>query len=455
MATALSPTQLPARARSRARRSAMLPLALFFGGHVALGLAMHFAPSLATLHAVMCLAFGIVVAATGRATTIAAAIGYVTGAEVLWRMNGASVFWEYGKYTVVAINLVALFRIKVRLNKGLALGYLMLLLPSALLTLSMIGLDRARQQISFNLSGPLALATCAIVFSNLKLTRDDLRRVMLATLGPISAIAAIAVFSTTTASAEELDFGGSSSNYVASGGFGPNQVSAVLGLALLFSLLIVLERKMSWAQRIGAIGLATVFAIQSALTFSRAGLFLAASGAVGAALYLVRDARTRITVGVLAVTLFAAANWIVIPKLDEFTNGKLVERYTSTTSSGRSNLAGDDVNIFLDHPLLGVGPGMAAPLREAQGHIGAAHTEYTRLLSEHGVLGIAAMAVLLTLAYRVFRMTRDLTSRAMVLALLVWCGMFLAVDAMRVVAPAFAFGMACAYAAASRRAATV
>ena len=86
---------------------------------------------------------------------------------------------------------------------------------------------------------------------------------------------------------------------------------------------------------------------------------------------------------------------------------------------------------------------MAKPLREEMGHIGAAHTEYTRLLSEHGMLGIAAILLLVSLGYRTFRTARDVVARAWVLAMLIWVALFLAVDAMRIVAPSFAFGLAC------------
>jgi len=426
-----------------APRSPVWILIAFLAGNAVLALAMHVAPSIATVHALFCLVAGVGIAATGRATTIAAMVGYIAGSEVLWRMNHAAVFWEFGKYAVVAVLGIALFRLSVRRNRVFALTYLALLLPSALLTLTSIGLDRARQLISFNLSGPLSLAMCVLYFSNVRFDEKDIRRVMVAAMGPIFGVAIISVVATTTTSIEELEFGGSSSNYITSGGFGPNQVSATLGLGLLFALLMLLDSRLGKRWRAGLLGLACIFAVQAALTFSRAGLFLAFVSAIGAALYLLRDARTRVTLAVAATALFAVANWIVVPQLDDFTGGKLSERYTSTNTSGRSKLADADVEIFADNPILGVGPGMAAAIREEMGHVGAAHTEYTRMLSEHGILGVGAIALLLLLAYRTLRTARGMQARAYTAAMLLWFLLFIAVDAMRIVAPSFAFGLAC------------
>ena len=57
----------------------------------------------------------------------------------------------------------------------------------------------------------------------------------------------------------------------------------------------------------------------------------------------------------------------VAHQLDEFTKGKLGERYSSIDPSGRGKLAGFDLEIFVDNPLIGVGPGMGEDLRRDMG----------------------------------------------------------------------------------------
>src|SRR5678816_1878220 len=209
---------------SAARSLRLVALAGFAVAHIVLALVMQRAPVVATVHAIACLLVGVIIAARRRIQDVAYVVAYIAGSEVLWRMTQAGVFWEYGKYAISAVMLVALFRIRARRNRGLAITYLIVLLPSALLTLFALNLDLARQVISFNLSGPLCLTLCVLVFSNVRLDDSDLRTTMLALIAPVIGIATIAYYSTATA--VDLEFVGES-NSVTSGGFGPNQVSSM------------------------------------------------------------------------------------------------------------------------------------------------------------------------------------------------------------------------------------
>jgi hypothetical protein len=432
-----SATDLPLRQQLQRLR----PLAAFVAGHVALALVMRGVPAIATAHAVGCLVLGLGVAARRRIQEVAYVAAYIAGSEVLWRMTHAGVFWEYGKYAISAVVLVALVRIRGGRNRELALLYLCLLLPSVLLTVLALDFDLARQQISFNMSGPLCLTLCVLYFSNVRLSDTDLRATMLALIGPVIGIGTLAYYATTTA--VELEFLGDS-NSVTSGGFGPNQVSAMLGLGMLFGLLLLLDRRISIRVRVPMLVLVVVFAAQAALTFSRGGLALAFAGVFAAMFYLVRDARTRVTLVVVAILLVSIGKYVVVPRLDDFTSGKLAERYTNLDPSNRGKMASFDLQIFADHPVLGVGPGVASGLRTELGHGGAAHTEYTRLLAEHGALGGLAIVVLLALVIRTFLTARTLQARALVIAMYVWVLLFLLVNAMRLAAPSLIFGLACA-----------
>ena len=53
-----------------------------------------------------------------------------------------------------------------------------------------------------------------------------------------------------------------------------------------------------------------------------------------------------------------------------------------------------DLQIFAENPLFGLGPGTAMIERDRISGIGIAHTEFTRLLSDHGSLGLVAMGLL-------------------------------------------------------------
>ncbi len=69
------------------------------------------------------------------------------------------------------------------------------------------------------------------------------------------------------------------------------------------------------------------------------------------------------------------------------------------------------------------------------------HTEYTRILSEHGAFGLLAICVLLRACLKNLRRARTPLERAMVGSFLAWSLLFMASAAMRLAAPAFMFGL--------------
>jgi O-antigen ligase len=423
-------------------RSLALWGAVFFA-HIILAQLMLRFPRIGLLHAIACVLIGIIVAVRRPLHEVAYAVAYIAGSEVLWRMTRAGVFWEYGKYAVSIVLLVALVRVRGKRNRSLAVGYFGFLVPSAVLTLLTLDFNIARQQISFNLSGPLCLMLSVLFFSNVRLSAAQVRQTFFSLIGPVIGIASIAYFSTITA--VDLEFNGQS-NSVTSGGFGPNQVSAMLGLALLFLIMILLDRREAWRIKWPLLILAILVATQTALTFSRGGLALAFGGAFVMGLYLMRQPRARVTLVLVGTLLFAVGKYVIIPRLDVFTEGKFSERYVNTKTSNRAKLAGYDLDIFAENPVLGVGPGVASGMRGELGHFGAAHTEFTRMLAEHGILGVLSFCFLLVLAIRTVANARTPASRALVAAMLTWFGLFLLVNAMRLAAPAFLFGLACAIA---------
>ena len=148
-------------------------------------------------------------------------------------MRRADIPWEFGKYAVALILLVALLRTPRRRRSWMPIAYFALLLPSAILTFLKMDAAEARDQLSFNLSGPLALALCAAFFHSVRFTKRELRWVFVSLLGPVVSIGSIAAMKLAQFQPEEF---GDDSNGSASGGFGPNQVSAILGLGILVAV---------------------------------------------------------------------------------------------------------------------------------------------------------------------------------------------------------------------------
>lgn len=414
---------------------------LFMAIHVPLAFIMQEVRFIATLHAIVSFTVALFIALTSRRIEhVIYAASYIAGAEVLWRMTQADVFWEFGKYaTVVVLSCAAIHLGRVR-GTIAALFYFALLLPSMLFVVEEKTWSQFREELSFNLSGPLSLAVSVFFLSQAQLTRKQMHRVILILIAPVIGVLALAIFGTVT---KDIRWG-TASNIAASGGFGPNQVSAMLGLGALLAFIFLLDSHASRPVKFLIFVTMIFLLIQAALTFSRAGLYLAVCGAVIAAFYLVRDRRTRLKLFFVGIMLFVIGNYLILPGLNAFTGGALVERFENTSLTGREELITSDLEIWKDNFFLGVGPGQAGYYPRLGRHV-EAHTEFTRLLAEHGILGLLAILLIAVMALQSLRKSPGSRERAIAGAFIAWSLLYMMVNAMRLVAPAFLFGLASVY----------
>jgi O-antigen ligase len=112
----------------------------------------------------------------------------------------------------------------------------------------------------------------------------------------------------------------------------------------------------------------------------------------------------------------------------------------NTTSTGRDKIVMIDLDIWQKNPIFGVGPGVAMFHRQRVYKWIAAHTEFSRLLAEHGAFGALAILLLIAMAVHAVTKAKTALNRALAAAMLGWSLLFLVVDGMRLAAPSFAFG---------------
>ena len=401
-----------------------------------------------------------------QALTILALVGYATlkrdvplmlciaaflpAAEIVWRQAQVTLPYLFTPYVLIAMSILTLITSYPSINRvgRMALMYFALLLPSSLVTFS-VAEENARKLVAFSLTGVACLTALTIVFSQLTIRTWLYRRMLwimlISGVGPLSiALTAITDY---IVNVGDLEFS-TQSNSITSGGFGPVQVSSLMGLTVIVAILIILvERDLATRVIAGAVGVWS--AVQSLLTFSRGGMF--AVGIAVAALVVVqawnREARRKVFVLVGACLLFGY--FILIPRLDSFTRGGLEERF-SDTRTGRTELASSDIDIFLDNPIFGVGPGMSkyrrvpyeiCELRSDKCNFeGSSHTEFTRMLAEHGVVGLVSMVILLLLALQAFR--RAGSSLAVTAVMMTWAVTQMVYANLRIAAVPFAFAFA-------------
>lgn len=135
--------------------------------------------------------------------------------------------------------------------------------------------------------------------------------------------------------------------------------------------------------------------------------------------------------------------YLILPRLNTFTGGQLAQRLADTGTTNRTEIALTDLQMFVAHPLFGVGPGMGFFERSTT-FLGsdAAHTEFTRLLAEHGIPGLVALALLLAMAWRSIRDAGTYWARGWTLVLIGWSITEMGHASMRIAAISFLFGLA-------------
>ncbi len=218
-------------------------MALYFGAHVVLAaVAQRFWP-VATVWALAALLAGLLALTRRRAAErVVIVAAYVVGAELVWRGTHARVFWEYGKYVLILLlGLAVLQRLRGRVEwRGLV--FIACMAPS-LAVLPYFD----RQEVAFNLSGPVALGLAVLFFSGMTVDRRLLVRLSVVALGPIVGLAFLSTFGTLRADPRTFAIGGKATT----AGIGPNQVSSVLGLGLflVFVLLLIGPRNRALSHR--------------------------------------------------------------------------------------------------------------------------------------------------------------------------------------------------------------
>ena len=294
-----------------------------------------------------------------------------------------------------------------------------------------------RQALAFNLAGPFALALAVMLFSLLKLDMPHFKSVLLAILAPTVTLGFYVLLKIRTA---PTIFFGASSNFAASGDYGPNQVAIILALGTLAAIYYaLLEENLFIRYLLLAVSLWLL--AQSVLTFSRSGFWTTLIALVLSSFYLLRSFRRLSAFLFSALLLAALGYYFVFPYLENFTGSALSSRFSNVNSTGRVEIMRADWLIFSEYPLLGVGPGQSYGYHASTFRAASAHTEYTRLLSEHGIFGLFALLLLLLACARRAFTPMDTVSKAFLVGILAWALLFMVTSATRQVAPSFLLGL--------------
>ncbi|NUY80906.1 O-antigen ligase family protein [Flavobacterium sp. MAH-1] len=418
-------------------------------GHLFLGAAIYAISPLSKVYAVAMFVGGVYYIMKNRdrnneALYVAA---YIVGAEVLLRMTGGNILYEYAKYTVVVVILLGTYFSGFSKNGVPYWIFLVLLVPGVVLATQTLGPNvEMRKTISFNISGPLCLGICSLYSYRRKMTQQEIFDILLcAGLPIVSAMTYLIIF--TPDLKESITSTGS--NYLTSGGFGPNQVATALGLGMfVFASRVIFNSKGMFLLVINLI-LALNISYRGLITFSRGGMItgmMMLVALIATTYFRVNDSgKSKMKIFMVGAV---AMYFLVWGYSSSQTGGLIDKRYANQDAtgkvkesrfSGREELAANEIEDFLSHPVFGIGVAKGAALRAESGQGGLSHNELTRLLAEHGSFGILALIILIVTPLMLYL---DNKEHIFLLPFLVFWLFTINHAAMRLAAPSFIYALA-------------
>jgi hypothetical protein len=339
-------------------------------------------------------------AITRKVNSILILFFFLPAFELERRILGVGVLpYEIGKYTSILYYFI-LLTANLRSNKASESSFFVLLLlvfPS----IFMMDIVNFQNKITFSFLGILNLGLLGLLFSRLTISTENIKEIFKGFV--LSSIPVVTIISIRTPNFDEIDFA-LGANFDTAGGFGPNQVSTFLGAVAFVIILYQLVYKSKIFNRFKYLDFIILFgiSIRLLLTFSRGGV-LAPIGALLLPINILAKFQKieSFFKNFIAVALFSTLPFLLVNNLTE---GALLLRFSGETrktidgnaekdiesiSSGRSSIVENDLEIWSENIFFGVGPG-ESPKYRGGGLFASTqtHTEYSRLLSEHGILGL-------------------------------------------------------------------
>lgn len=376
--------------------------------HIVIGLVVFFIPPLSKPLAALVFLVGLflIVKNQNKNQEVLLASGYIVGSEILFRMTGGIIIYEFAKYSIIIYMLMGMYYNGFSKYAIPYWVFLVLLIPGLLVATETLNLTTdLRKTISFNISGPVCLGISSIYAYNKRVTLAKINQILLCIGLPIISITVYLILYTPDLK-EALSIG-TGSNYTTSGGFGPNQVATMFGLSMfIFFSRLLLE---SETRLLFALNLTITFFVtyRGLITFSRGGMITGFVMILILLFYLYSSTKSRGKMKLNYIFGFMVVMFIVTWNYtSNQTDGLIEKRYANQDASGKvkeSQLTGreeiftNEINSFIDNPIFGVGVAKGVEIRSdiSGGDITLSHNEISRMMAEHGIFGVIDLLILL------------------------------------------------------------
>jgi hypothetical protein len=420
--------------------------------HLGIGVLIFFFPFFAKIYAGAIVATGLyyVISNKNKGNEALYAAAYILGSEVFLRATSGNPFHEYGKYFVLLFVVLGILYDSIPKKTNPYWIYLLLLIPGIIMSIVNIKLGM-RSSILFNISGPICLGICSLYTYKRKITFNEINIVLLCIGAPIISFVAYLFFKCPI---NNFIIGSTESNYILSGGYAPNQTATILGLGMfVFTTRLFLIPSTRKIMIINTLLLLYIY-YRTLLTFSRGGTI------TGIALILVlvfalliyynQYKRLKIKIvgflmvliGVFWLTSFQTDGLLLMRYRDQNPNGL----QKAEKRNGRQAIAMSEIQLFEKNPLLGVGVGEGKEIRQSKfGKLINSHSEITRMLAEHGILGIVSIFILIMTPILLFlknkhNLYREKQNIYLICFFVFWI-LTINHSAMRVAAPSFIYAL--------------
>ena len=417
--------------------------------HLLIGLAVFLVPPISKVYAITIILVGFRYVilrknANNEALYVAA---YIVGAEVFLRMTQGNIFEQYAKYGVMGVLIIGMLFRGFSKNAIMYWIFGLLLLPGIIYGFFTLNFETdIRKAITFNIIGPITLTVSAIYCYQRIVTFQQIKNIIDMLAYPLMATLVYMYLYTPDIKAVVTN---TQSNFETSGGFGPNQVSTILGLGIfLFFIKVILNSKTIGIRNIN-IFFFLFITFRGIVTFSRGGVITGFVMIIIVVILLLVFTSSQGKSKVVSLVVFGLIALSGVWAYSSIqTSGLIDKRYANKDAKGRvkeSKLTGreklieSEFNMFLDNPIFGIGVGKNKEYREETTGIEAAsHNEITRMLAEHGMFGLFGLIILLVTPMVLYLNNKQ---NIFVFSFVVFWILTINHAAMRLAAPAFIYAL--------------
>lgn len=419
--------------------------------HIAIGVGIYLNGFLSKVYAIVLFLVGIyfVVKTRNKNNEVLYASAYIVGSEVFLRMTNGNPNHEFAKYGVIVFLIIGMIYSGISRNATPYWIFLVLLIPGVVVGVYALDLNaNIRKAIAFNISGSVCLGVASLYTFGRKMKLGEINNLLLIMGLPIVSCATYLYLFTPNIK-DVLT--GTGSNGMLSGGFGPNQVATAMGLGMfIFFTRMIFSSKSKIIFIINLI-LAAYISYRGMLTFSRGGMITGVLMMIILLLVIYINSKntSKIKLNYLIAILIAAmvSTWFFTSYA---TGGFIDKRYANQDASGRvkedqltgrGEIAGEELGMFIESPFFGVGVAKGTEIRSQRRGIKenfASHNEITRLMAEHGLFGIFALLLLIGTPLYLYQ---DNKQNVFLLCFITFWILTINHAAMRTAAPSFVYAL--------------